>query len=523
MGIPSYFNYIIKKHSNVLCELSKIKNIDNLYLDSNSIIYDCLNKLNENELQLSQNELYNKIYTLVAEKIQYYIELVNPKYKVLIAFDGVAPLAKMEQQRTRRYKSFIQSNTKSQFNKSVITPGTIFMNGLSIFITNYFNNNLQDKNIFVSSSNTYGEGEHKIFEFIRDNISLHQKQKTLIYGLDADLIVLSLLHEKYCNNITNNYGLYLFREKHEYDTTIDTDYYCMNINSLKMNICKEINPNKNNDKLVSDYVFLSFMLGNDFMPHFPSLNIRTNGIEILLQTYINILNDDEYLTNNYNINWSIFYKFIKNIADNEQEYILNEEKILYNFDKKVLNSKRKPEKNDPFLNLPSKNRDYEKFINISEYGWEYRYYNILLNQDRNEKSIKMVSKNYLEALEWNLEYYTIGCKNYRWKYNFDYPPLLKDILLHIPVNHLEQNINFVETNKKPLDKLIQLAYVLPSNSLHCLPILLQKYMIDNYKHLYNEKHNFIWAYSRYFWESHVEMPVIDIDEMEIFINNTLYT
>ena len=43
MGIPSYFSHIVKNHADIIQKLCKFeKNIDNLYLDSNSIIYDCL-------------------------------------------------------------------------------------------------------------------------------------------------------------------------------------------------------------------------------------------------------------------------------------------------------------------------------------------------------------------------------------------------------------------------------------------------------------------------------------------------
>jgi len=53
MGIPSYFSYIVKNHSDIICKLNKdtLKKIggkiDNLYLDSNSIIYDCFYQLVE--------------------------------------------------------------------------------------------------------------------------------------------------------------------------------------------------------------------------------------------------------------------------------------------------------------------------------------------------------------------------------------------------------------------------------------------------------------------------------------------
>ena len=48
MGIPSYFSYIAKNHTDIIQKLCKFeKNIDNLYLDSNSIIYDCLRAISD--------------------------------------------------------------------------------------------------------------------------------------------------------------------------------------------------------------------------------------------------------------------------------------------------------------------------------------------------------------------------------------------------------------------------------------------------------------------------------------------
>ena len=46
MGIPSYFSFIVKNHGNIVRKIHRLnKNVDNFYLDSNSIVYDCLRAL----------------------------------------------------------------------------------------------------------------------------------------------------------------------------------------------------------------------------------------------------------------------------------------------------------------------------------------------------------------------------------------------------------------------------------------------------------------------------------------------
>ena len=45
MGIPSYFSHIIKNHRNIIENVNSVTNVQNLYLDCNSIVYDAAYKL----------------------------------------------------------------------------------------------------------------------------------------------------------------------------------------------------------------------------------------------------------------------------------------------------------------------------------------------------------------------------------------------------------------------------------------------------------------------------------------------
>ena len=114
MGIPSYFSHIIRKYTKILRNYQYfIKNnqpFTHLYMDCNSIIYDAYYSISA-EYHVDKEELFEeKIIREVATSIENYISIISPTDVVYISFDGVAPLAKMEQQRTRRYKTNFMSN-----------------------------------------------------------------------------------------------------------------------------------------------------------------------------------------------------------------------------------------------------------------------------------------------------------------------------------------------------------------------------------------------------------------------------
>tara|TARA_A100001015_G_C14957835_1_gene699535 strand:- start:44 stop:1612 length:1569 start_codon:yes stop_codon:yes gene_type:complete len=517
MGIPAYFINLVKKYNCIVKKYdTNILDLHNLYLDSNSIIYDAIKKLDYNSFK-NKNSYEYEIINWVCLRIDYYINYFKPKEKIFIAFDGPAPLAKLEQQRSRRYKTFINKKLNeelldkpnNEWNSLKITPGTEFMNKLNNKIKNYY---LLNKNILVSTSDEEGEGEHKIFNLIRDNPDFHKFTNTFIYGLDADLIMLTI------SNLNISPNLFLIRESPDFKTGLEKLFnsdqiLILDVYELKEKIKEEYFIN------IEDYLFLCFLLGNDFLPHFPALNIRLNGIDIILETFkivlgkfnksiINVKNNKEI------INWNSFKILIKELAKIEEEVCIK------NNNERDKLEKRKQDINDKeerLLNLPIIDRRIENIISIGKDGWEYRYYWYLFNIEIDDERRKQISFNYLEGLEWVFEYYKGNCKDWRWKYNYNYPPLLKDLQKYIPDFSPHEFL----INKKPeyIDAITQLAYVIPRNSLEeVISKNLFKDLIKNCNDFYSLDNKIIWCYCRYFWESHIEFPDIDLKILERIVN-----
>ena len=66
----------------------------------------------------------------------------------------------------------------------------------------------------------------------------------------------------------------------------------------------------------------------------------------------------------------------------------------------------------------------EKYIDPYTSMWQKRYYETLFNNEDNHYFKKQVCLNYMEGLEWVMNYYTTGCIDWRWTYKYNYPPLL---------------------------------------------------------------------------------------------------
>ena len=536
MGIPAMFSYIVKNYPSIIKKYSKdILKVDNLYLDCNSIIYDAYSKMEFDKL--TENVAVSIIKRVII-KIEEYISLINPSKTVIIAFDGVAPVAKLEQQRSRRYKSWYQNEIskiifkkekEDVWNTTAITPGTNFMTELNSMVTEHFNtesySRLKVDKIFVSGSNKVGEGEHKIFNYIRVNPNKHLTETTIIYGLDADLIMLSINHLPICPNI------YLFRETPHFIQSIDSSLepesnYYLDIPELTnaiisyMNNDRELTLEQQKNK-VYDYIFLCFFLGNDFLPHFPAINIRTGGVDKMVNAYkATIGNTDEYITDGKIINWNNLRKVVLFLANLEEEFIIKEHRSRNNKERFLLPENTPEEKYKKFESTPLYERDIEKFINPVKPNWQSRYYNGLFGLTKtDEDKISDIAVNYIQGLEWTMKYYSTGCPDWRWKYKYNYPPLLQDLIKYIPVF----NKLFVpEKTPNPVSEIVQLCYVLPRSSLHLLPQKLYFELISKHDEWYKGNCDYIWAYCKYFWESHVEMNDINIDELEQFIKESRY-
>jgi 5'-3' exoribonuclease 1 len=525
MGIPSYFSYIVKNHSNIIQKFCKNKIIvNNLYLDCNSIIYDVVHSIDFSKLDDSD---VNTIIRSVINKINSYIAIIEPKNNVFIAFDGVAPVAKLSQQRERRFKSLYQSqieksifkNTKPDpWNTTAITPGTIFMSKLNEKIrANYLNPSEYGVETFIiSPSDKYGEGEHKIFDYMRAFPDYHSKTTTVIYGLDADLIMLSINHLPISKNI------YLFRETPHFIKSINSELdpnenYIMDIPELASTIISNMNNNEplsteQQKNRIYDYIFMCFFLGNDFMPHFPSINIRTGGVDKMINAYKTTIGvSNENLTDGNKIYWKNVRKLVQFLAEQEEQNFKTEMKGRDRREKVFQPSSTPEDKFKRFESIPIHERELEKYINPFKEHWQERYYSALFDIEINDERRKQICTNYLQGLEWTMKYYTSGCPDWRWSYNYSYPPLLCDLIHYVPYFETE----FVPTKKaNPVNAMVQLCYVLPRQSLHLLPEKIRICLIEKYSHWYKNDCEFIWAYCRYFWESHVLLPHIDIDELE---------
>jgi 5'-3' exoribonuclease 2 len=232
----------------------------------------------------------------------------------------------------------------------------------------------------------------------------------------------------------------------------------------------------NNNIFINDYIFICYFLGNDFLPHLPSIDIKVDGMEIIIDAYMDIYqtkgtNIINIINGNVNIDNDFLLQFITLIASQEENYFCS---ILPNYLRKQQNRRCfENEKHKKELWKIENLKDIE-IIDYIKLGvgntneWKHRYYSHYFNTDEyQQETINDICHNYLEGLLWVAKYYFEDCSNWRWQYKYTHAPFLSDIMIYLKNKNIMTD--FITMYEKPVDIYTQLVSVIPSNYSHILP------------------------------------------------------
>lgn len=500
MGIPYYFYTLTKSYNNIISDKLLI-NPDIYCLDFNGVIHPICAKLIQETTD--ENIIIEKLYEKVLDDIQN----LKPK-NCIICIDGVVPMAKIIQQRRRRYLNIYKNKIDqltAKWDTNAITPGTDFMNNINIYFKKQIRYTTSETNIIFSGSDEYGEGEHKIFTkllaFNNTNYNI------VINGLDADLIILSLL--SHIKNIT------LMREA-------ESSTY-LNINNLRAAIiselCNKWNISKIDDiysneakDLIETYCVMCSLLGNDFIPHLLNLNLKQDGLDKLLTITGNSYQINGLLVHDNKINYIALSDIFQNIAKTEDIDLYKDiEKYIKFFVSKT--------------NIPSefyglKYKDpiaTEIYANIA--NWRKIYYKKFFHTNITIDSsvIPSTCYQYIYGIYWTYAYYKKFDYDNGWYYPYTYPPSIKDIA-NYTLGNPEPIIKY---NDIKINSDIQLIIVLPKYSINLLKSKYQKFMTDKtlgLYHLYPETYKIHTFLKTHLWECIPDLPTININTIKKYIH-----
>ncbi|KAF7331483.1 5'-3' exoribonuclease 1 [Mycena kentingensis (nom. inval.)] len=324
-----FFRYISERYplTSQLIQENKIPEFDNLYLDFNGIIHNCSHPNDEDaHFRLSEEQIFTSIFSYV----DHLFGKIKPKKLFFMAVDGVAPRAKMNQQRGRRFRTAqamkeIRDKAEAKgevlpeekaFDSNCITPGTPFMAKLSEQLRYFVNkkisedSNWRDVEVVLSGHEVPGEGEHKIMEYIRHaraQPDYNPNVRHCLYGLDADLIMLSLLsHDPHFCLLREEVKFGPSRGGKRNASLEATNFYLLHLSLMREYLdleFREIAPvlafPYNLERVIDDFILLAVFVGNDFLPHLPDLHIHENGLQRLWEVYRKVLPGmDGYINEN---------------------------------------------------------------------------------------------------------------------------------------------------------------------------------------------------------------------------------
>lgn len=448
MGIFRYFYWHFKTYPESITYVNKDQTIDGfdcMGIDLNAIFHPvCQEYFFQKSFSVRGNKTMKGCFSKICDEIESIIAIVPPKEELVLAIDGVAGLSKMNQQRQRRFRSAKEKTDADRaiFDSNQISTGTVFLTELSEYITQHFTVKKRPYRVVIMDQSIIGEGEHKLIRHYKKM----EKKRIVIFSPDADLIMLAIgLAKKNVfilrPNVYNN---------------VDCTHFMVSIDTFRKQIVNMIDPEHifpdKEQQVVDDMVFLLYFLGNDFLPHSPSFEIKYKGIDKILELYKEVFHYGLCLVQTqpqYKINKMGFQMMVSLLSTAELSML--ETKKKSNFPNKLLVA-------------------YGNRLSSEFESYRRDYYHLHFP----ESSVNQVCQSYLEGLLFVGTYYYQGMPDWLYAYPYYHGPFFHELSTYCQTLQTEW-ISITFDAHEPLSPLIQLMCVLPPESKRWLPECLQVY------------------------------------------------
>jgi 5'-3' exonuclease len=522
MGIKHFFVWFKKYFSNNINKLEKEKtfndiniSIDNLMIDMNGLFHNSTQKIFQygsfkpvqrllgktNTQRFNFLEKQKEAFEDICKNIDIIMNIVKPNKRLILCVDGSAPLSKQNQQRQRRFRSALESG-HCNFDSNALTPGTKFMDHLTKYVDYHIRKKISEDSLWskievvFSNEKVPGEGEHKLINYIRKHGN--RNESYCIHGLDADLIMLSLG--------TRLKHIYILR-----DELVDSTYKynVIDIGTVRTEIAKMLKwEGEHNifseDNSINDFIFMCFIVGNDFLPHIPGIEIILGGIDFMIDVYKTVGQSYGHLTisaeNNIRFKKKNLAIFLSTISQYEKGV----------FEQKLQEGKKYIP--DKLLNDNAKYKDEKWEVDIENYRTSYYFNNF------QEDDLEKISHEYLDGMNWVLSYYIYGVPDWEWRYGYHYAPFSISLANHLKTYKFKEY-----KNTQPSLPFVQLLCVLPPKSSRLLPKPLDHILNNRLNKYCPEKLDIDYDGKRHAWEGIVKLPIIEYDivkkEYENYIAN----
>jgi 5'-3' exonuclease len=516
MGVKYFFKWFKESFPKTISKYDKkrfTKNPKLLMLDLNSLIHNACQKVYqygafESKVLLrkspniaSNEERDQRVFETILESISALVLMVDPQ-EIVICIDGVAPISKQIQQRQRR---FLTTKTDGGFDSNCISPGTDFLYKCGIYLKSHLEKKLATEwlnvtTIYFMDSLVPGEGEHKLFDYLRmHNQTIEEKKFTVfIVGNDADLIMVALLVSAIFLQRT---PIYILRE----DTVTRKTYLTIDINQFKQSLTSfaQMKPKYKTDnfaRIACDFIILCFLVGNDFLPPIPLFNIYDGGLDLMMKHYFA---SELYLTTQNQPQSTppglrAAVPTRSSLCDNERltppgsgtlkKFVINLENIR-GFFKHILTISHQSVQHYRTRNFGYPNTLLDVTLKkepiLTDVITHYlRAYSLQHN------ITKELTHSYLLTIDWIFNYYLYGGSTIDWNHYYpsQFAPTVLDLQVHLNsfaplLNPNNESVvkGALQPSSKVTDPFFQLLCILPPHSAHLLPPPLNEALLHDLK------------------------------------------